>query len=98
LYFQHAAGFFDENLKPEKNLANLFIPATYLNIKSIDDFIEVCKLVDKTQFMILSKKRTITARIKVIKINSVTDLVASDTRPVLTETGEWYGQGRSRRR
>ena len=31
------------------------------NIKSIEDFIEVCKLVDKTQFMTLSKKRTITS-------------------------------------
>lgn len=31
------------------------------NIKSIDDFIEVCKLVDKTKFMTLSKKRTITS-------------------------------------
>jgi hypothetical protein len=33
------------------------------NIKSIDDFIEVCKLVDKTKFMTLSKKRSITTEI-----------------------------------
>lgn len=31
------------------------------NIKSFEDFIEVCKLVDKTQFMTLSKKRAITS-------------------------------------
>lgn len=52
-----------EYIRLKKNLLNLVLKIIEdkRNIKSINDFIEVCKLVDKTQFMTLSKKRRITS-------------------------------------
>jgi hypothetical protein len=55
----------EKYLKLKKSLCKfvLKIIEDKRNIKSIDDFIEVCKLVDKTKFMTLSKKRSITTEI-----------------------------------
>lgn len=53
-----------EHIRLKNNLLNLVLKIIEdkRNIKSINDFIEVCKLVDKTQFMTLSKKRMITSQ------------------------------------
>ena len=64
----------EKHVRLKKNLLKLVLKIIEdkRNIKSINDFIEVCKLVDKTQFMTLSKKRKIT--IKTNKTASINDL------------------------
>ena len=53
----------DKYIKLKNNLLKLVLKIIEdkRNIKSFEDFIEVCRLVDKTQFMTLSKKRSITS-------------------------------------
>ncbi len=52
----------EKHVKLKNNLLKLVLKIIEdkRNVKSIIDFIEVCKLVDKTKFMTFSKKRTIT--------------------------------------
>jgi len=53
----------ENHVKLKKNLLKLVLKIIEdkRKIKSYIDFIEVCKLVDKTEFMTLSKKRSITS-------------------------------------